>query len=848
MKNIYFLLLIILSFKSNGQDVKISNTPSWVNLVDLKSDSILSKGVGYQYLMIDFQENIPLQSIYRHNMVSVFNSEGIQEQSDITVSYDPSYQVLKFHKLQIIRDGKTIDKTKTIPIKSIQQETGQSRGLYDDRLSALIHFDDVQKGDIIEYAYTIKGYNPIYKGEFSTQLLLQYSVPINQFYYRILSKDKLTYNLLDSASNPQINSIGNGFEYIWDTDGFNPVIYDVQVPYWYNKQKRVDISTYNNWREVSKLLYPLYQYNKHDISVITKTILDQSSIKDTVLSLINYVQDDIRYLGLEAGINAFKPHDPELVFTQKYGDCKDKSLLLVALLRDVGIDASPVLVNSWKAESIKYGLPSINAFNHCVVNFKKNNKTYYVDPTISNQGGDIDHISFPDYKYGLIIAKNTSDLIQFPKPRKSMMKVEEEFVINNYKDASYLEIISVYSGYKADEMRSLFEGNNFSNIEKNFLDYYSQLFPNISTDKPLEIIDTSVNHDNLYITIENYKIDSIWVKNTENPDLIKIEIFPLNIYNTISYSNSANRTQPFDLGGENHYSQLTRFTMPENWPSKPIEKIVSGPGYKYSMLSESNGKVVTLNYSYDNDVDWLPAEDVKTFLQKKDEIIDNLTYEIIYLQDDPNAKNHIGLILFTLFILAIGIYYGRKIYLNYNPKTNNNISSLKIGGWLFLPLIGLLLTPVYLWIELINVDYLNAQTWMNLSLITDHSISAYILMTIEMIYHIGLILFSILLVILYLQKRTSVPRLMIMFYIISTVFPFLDSILAEVLLGSDSLELMAMEIGSEIFRGIIIVVIWIPYFIKSERVKNTFCKVLYHGKLIHIGDLNSNENKETDVY
>jgi transglutaminase-like putative cysteine protease len=59
--------------------------------------------------------------------------------------------------------------------------------------------------------------------------------------------------------------------------------------------------------------------------------------EEKINKIINYVQDDIRYMGVESGIGSIKPFAPEEVAKRRYGDCKDKSLLLVSLLKQVGV-------------------------------------------------------------------------------------------------------------------------------------------------------------------------------------------------------------------------------------------------------------------------------------------------------------------------------------------------------------------------------------------------------------------------------------------------------------------------------------------------------------------------------
>jgi hypothetical protein len=50
-----------------------------------------------------------------------------------------------------------------------------------------------------------------------------------------------------------------------------------------------------------------------------------------VLTVLQFVQEQVRYFGIEIGSSATKPANPSVVFARRFGDCKDKSLLFVTI-------------------------------------------------------------------------------------------------------------------------------------------------------------------------------------------------------------------------------------------------------------------------------------------------------------------------------------------------------------------------------------------------------------------------------------------------------------------------------------------------------------------------------------
>ncbi|RUA10372.1 MAG: hypothetical protein DSY83_17925, partial [Flavobacteriia bacterium] len=96
----------------------------------------------------------------------------------------------------------------------------------------------------------------------------------------------------------------------------------------------------------------------------------------------------------------------------------------------------------------------------------------------------------------------------------------------------------------------------------------------------------------------------------------------------------------------------------------------------------------------------------------------------------------------------------------------------------------------------------------------------------ELAINLALLVFAVLLIILYFKKRTSLPKLIIILYASSLIFPILDLILYNALFPQELMDASDdQETYTQISRSFISAAIWIPYFLVSKRVKNTFTKV-----------------------
>ena len=97
-----------------------------------------------------------------------------------------------------------------------------------------------------------------------------------------------------------------------------------------------------------------------------------------------FVSKKVRYMGRtpEKDRPGFEPHDVEITFDKKYGVCRDKAALLVAMLREAGLDAYPVLISVGVKRDPEVPDPD---FNHAIVTVQLKPGDYLLmDPTDEN--------------------------------------------------------------------------------------------------------------------------------------------------------------------------------------------------------------------------------------------------------------------------------------------------------------------------------------------------------------------------------------------------------------------------------------------------------------------------------
>lgn len=101
--------------------------------------------------------------------------------------------------------------------------------------------------------------------------------------------------------------------------------------------------------------------------IVDGLIAGKKSVAEKEDAILNYLDEEIRYTGIEFDEAAIMPHEPAEVLGRKYGDCKDKATLLVTMLRAAGIPAYVALLNAGSRMDVPRDLPGMGIFDHAIV-------------------------------------------------------------------------------------------------------------------------------------------------------------------------------------------------------------------------------------------------------------------------------------------------------------------------------------------------------------------------------------------------------------------------------------------------------------------------------------------------
>jgi hypothetical protein len=135
-------------------------------------------------------------------------------------------------------------------------------------------------------------------------------------------------------------------------------------------------------------------------------------------ALHDSLRSRLRYVAVEIGVGGWKPSVAKESFKLGYGDCKDLSVIYVAMLREMGIEANVALIRTRSSGTTYPDFPIISSFNHVILLANLDGDTVWSDPTCQYcEFGDLPW--HDESAYTLSVTANGGFLLLTPSPPPS---------------------------------------------------------------------------------------------------------------------------------------------------------------------------------------------------------------------------------------------------------------------------------------------------------------------------------------------------------------------------------------------------------------------------------------------
>lgn len=497
-----------------------------------------------------------------------FNNDNKIDYATLVIGYDKTIEV-KFNYGVIYNNyGKEVKRISKSDLKNIADMDAFAT---DYRMYVFNPMDDINQFPFtIVYDYEIKKNTLVNIPDWSP--VYDYDIEVRKSTRRLICKvDKnIRYIELNNAPKASVSNIDKKITYTWSLKDFLPLKEEIYSPnidaiapmvliapanVSYNKFE----NKFDNWEDFGLWIAKL-NYDRDTLPIEIKNKLIDLTKNETTLAaktdkVYKYLQSITRYISIQFGIGGLQPQYAYKTIELGYGDCKALSMLMVAMLKAININAYYTLVLAGENENIFKEFPS-NQFNHVIVCVPNNKDTIWLECT--SQKNKFNYLSdFTDDRDVLVIAE---------KPFITHTKVYNE----NNNTTNTIGKINIDVNGNAN--CNLIVKSTYLNA-----DYFYAIESTTSQKEKEKLITNYFNFKN--INIDSYSFsddDAILPKISFNANITsrnyatvagKRLFIPLNRFHTfyIPFDSDSIRNFPFVLYHSRKYVDSIEFEIPDGY-------------------------------------------------------------------------------------------------------------------------------------------------------------------------------------------------------------------------------------------------------------------------------------------
>jgi hypothetical protein len=355
----------------------LQNAPKAVDYPNASSAFLLD------LMDIDVRPNGAVHSVTRVTR-KIFNKRGRDEEAEVKIPYNSTYETVKIRRARTIRPDGTVVEVRPEEIRDSHPSD------YDDYAVKSFSLPSVDDDCIIDYEYETVQNGSLMPGQFWQPWYFQSSfnpVVKTRLSVTIPKSLPLHQRIENSNVKPVVRELDGGktLQYIWEDSNLAALETEPLMPPLDRIYPQLYISTLSDWQTLAKWYYGLAKDRMVADNVVkAKTrelIAGKTTPEEKAKAIYYYVEEKTRYVSIALGQSAYQPRSASRTLTEQFGDCKDMTTLLVAMLREAGITAYPALLQMDSKDKRSEQIPSPGALNHAVCMAQINGQNYWLDGT-----------------------------------------------------------------------------------------------------------------------------------------------------------------------------------------------------------------------------------------------------------------------------------------------------------------------------------------------------------------------------------------------------------------------------------------------------------------------------------
>ncbi len=507
----------------------------------------------------------------------------------------------------------------------------------------------------------------MFQGRYAGSYGLGWSQPVERRRVRFLvhASRQVAFRVHGARHEPARREVGEYLETSWDVEALPDYEYESDTPYDWVVYPWLQASEYATWGDVARWALPLYRVadeRPRGLREVARGLRSAAKNPDQLMvSARNWVQDEIRYMAILLGEHSHAPHRTAEILRRRYGDCKDKTVLLVSLLRELGFEAWPALVNTGWRNAVQRWLPSPDAFNHVIVAVGRGERRVWIDPTLTLQGGSVGRLYVPSYGVALIVAEETEGLSPLPADRSDhgSTRAVYRYEMKPGSGAATVEIVTGYAGQQAEAMRDELAATTAEELLEGYVEFYSTPVNTIAPLGALQIEDDRSR--NVVTVIERYDMEQ--QKDAETGLLF--ETLQLMMATDLQAPASHERLAPLAIPHPLRREEVVVLQARPDLELEAVNEKEQNAWFRFSARSRFLERGLEISYELETLADRVAIGDLEEYAAAATRMQDALGYAIWDWEGGADVRTHavraLQVCAAVLLITALAIVLARRV-------------------------------------------------------------------------------------------------------------------------------------------------------------------------------------------
>lgn len=409
--------------------------PKWVQVAEVPPAPPAEGAPAVQTLLDDNQSRLTPEgdAYYNRRVRKVLKTEGLPALTTFGVTWDPDDEQVTIHSLRIIRGDKTIDLlAKGRNMLVLRREQDLERAMLDGRMSASQQIEGLQVGDILDASWSHSGRDPVAGNRSYDLEALAFPGVASRYRVRLTwpKGAPVRFRATEGFGEPNLGEEGGWTVLERDITNAQAPKPPIGAPPRFRRLGSLETSSFESWNEVSRMMAPLYASAsvigadsdlRAEVDAIAARTRDP---KARAFAALRLVEDKTRYFFIGIGDGGYVPAPADETWRRKFGDCKGKTALLLAILKALEVEAEPALVSLGGGDGMDERLPSLAAFNHVLVRATVEGKVYWLDGTRTGDRSGLDALRPPPHRWALPVRAAGADLERIDLPPLDAPQIE----------------------------------------------------------------------------------------------------------------------------------------------------------------------------------------------------------------------------------------------------------------------------------------------------------------------------------------------------------------------------------------------------------------------------------------